>query len=680
MSNYFILKNKIVGGAVAQYFDESIRQYVESNYPTGQAQPPSVSSLVPITGLELAQLVNKYYALKSEELARKAHGSSDFLPFAFLSRGLRCGSPVCLLLRQYTESSIQEIFEAINSNNYSTRELSNLLKIDNYQEFWEGHETVLEALEKVDNMRTRLSDYIKSKPLAVGTGFLVGRDYMMTNHHVLPDSSIASDFIARFKYEIDSQGDELDAIDYKLEPSFFITSNGELDYTIIKILPLEEEDRKQKGLAFREAGNNFGWLHMPKEENEAVAIPPIPCLKRTNFLPLALKQVKKLSQMSRSKIASSFALSPIIGENAWARSLRKDIAFQQSLQPEISDKLQIQGLMGQAISIIQHPKGNRKEIVVDNNRVQAIYQNWIQYETDAEPGSSGSPLFNSQWQLIGLHHSAFIDTENGEIIGYLGTRVCRIVQDLRRQLQDSKNAELEKFLIQYVDNPKRGKIFISAGRKRELQGLEDKAQFEADVLFKLGSKVVEHIQLKSEKYSYGLEAIHIQQQAPETLNSAQAVISWLQKDKKQYQPGDVALEILLDAVSQPAAPLDHEQSTHSLNGDTRGAKVYYFRNRAERNLNAESLLKGFLRTARLVDKKVNGEQSNFPSQGAQPDTAVGRVSFCADVSIPSLVLYAGYLTNQQDCKLFDEAYLDQLAIGIANGLIDWANSLSPTII
>lgn len=680
MSRYFTLKNRVLGEPASRYFNESIRQYVESNYPTGQAQPPSTSALTPITGVELAQIVNKYYAVKAEELTRKAHGSSDFLPFSFLSRGLRCGSPVCLLLRRYTDSGVQELFDAIDANNYSTRELSNLLKIDNYKDFWKGYDSVSEALKEVSDMRARLENHIKSKPLAVGTGFLVGRDYILTNNHVLPNSSTASEFIVRFRYEIDSQGSELDSIDYELDPSFFFTSAGDLDYTVIKILPLKEEERKRQGLAFQEAGNNFGWLHMANEENEAVVIPPIPSLKRTKFLPLVIKEINNLWQRSRSMIGSTSALSPIIGESAWARSLRKDTAFNHGLQQEVSDKLQIQGLMGQSVSIIQHPKGNRKEIVVYDNRVQAIYQNWIQYETDAEPGSSGSPLFNSQWQLVGLHHSALIDSETSEVIGYLGTRACRIVQDLRRQLREKKVEELEDFLDQYVDKPKRGKIFISAGRRRNLGDLGDRTGFETDVLFKLGSKVVNQIQAKSEERAYGLEAIHIQQNAPETSSSIESVISWLQKDKKKYQPGDVAIEILLDAVSQTEAAPDNEQSPQVSKPDRRGAKVYYFRNRAERKLNAELLLKEFLKPAQRVDKQVNGEQSNFPSQGAQPDTAIGRISFCADVSMPSLVLYAGYVTSDKDCNLFLDEYLDQLAEGIAGGLIEWANNLSPTIL
>ncbi|MEP0923145.1 trypsin-like peptidase domain-containing protein [Leptolyngbya sp. ST-U4] len=532
-------------------------------------------------------------------------------------------------------------------------------------------------------MKTRLAEYIKSEPLAVGTGFLVGKNHILTNHHVLPTASIAGDFIARFKYEIDSQGSELDFVDYKLDPKFYVSNDNDLDYAIIKILPLDKEERRKVRVTFLEAGDNFGWLRLLKEEDEAVAIPPIPCLKRTNFLPAVFREVKKLFEQAMSKMPTSRVISPIIGENAWARSLRSDKAFQEALEPQVKDRLQVQGFMGQAVSIIQHPKGNRKEIVVYGNQVQAIYQNWIQYETDAEPGASGSPIFNSQWQLVGIHHSALIDAEEGQVVGYMGTRVCRIVEDLRKQAEKTSdvelNAKLHDFLDRYVDNPSRGRIFISAGRKRDF-GLTNEAQFEADVLFKLGSKIVKQIQLESEQHDYGLEAVHIQQQSAETLSHGNKAIEWLQQYKKDYQPGHVALEILLDAAPQTEVFSDNEQLAQDVRENVRGAKVYYFRNRAERKLNAELVLKEYLRVAELVDKKANGQQSYFPSQGAQPDTAVRRIAFCADVSMPSLVLYAGYVTNEEDRNLFDDQYLDQLAVGIAHGVVIWANSLSPTVV
>lgn len=70
--------------------------------------------------------------------------------------------------------------------------------------------------------------------------------------------------------------------------------------------------------------------------------------------------------------------------------------------------------VGGAVSIIQHPRGNRKSVALRNNRVTIIEGNFIQYETDTEPGSSGSPVFNDDWELVGIHHSGVPKTdENG---------------------------------------------------------------------------------------------------------------------------------------------------------------------------------------------------------------------------------------------------------------------------
>ena len=30
----------------------------------------------------------------------------------------------------------------------------------------------------------------------------------------------------------------------------------------------------------------------------------------------------------------------------------------------------------------------------------------MHYETDIEQGSSGAPLYNSQWEVVGIHHSS----------------------------------------------------------------------------------------------------------------------------------------------------------------------------------------------------------------------------------------------------------------------------------
>jgi V8-like Glu-specific endopeptidase len=62
------------------------------------------------------------------------------------------------------------------------------------------------------------------------------------------------------------------------------------------------------------------------------------------------------------------------------------------------------------IPIIQHPHGWPKQICIGHNSLKYINDTTIQYITDTMPGSSGSPVFDSNWGLIGLH------TRGGNIV------------------------------------------------------------------------------------------------------------------------------------------------------------------------------------------------------------------------------------------------------------------------
>jgi hypothetical protein len=58
------------------------------------------------------------------------------------------------------------------------------------------------------------------------------------------------------------------------------------------------------------------------------------------------------------------------------------------------------------VNIIQHPGGRRKEIALYHNTVTGSDQSRLHYLTDTEPGSSGSPVFNSNWEVVALHHAS----------------------------------------------------------------------------------------------------------------------------------------------------------------------------------------------------------------------------------------------------------------------------------
>ncbi|MGZ4864912.1 MAG: DNA/RNA non-specific endonuclease [Halobacteriota archaeon] len=68
---------------------------------------------------------------------------------------------------------------------------------------------------------------------------------------------------------------------------------------------------------------------------------------------------------------------------------------------EETDKVQ----QGECVSIIQHPEGGLKQCCLRENKVVDIFDDWMHYLTDTQPGSSGSPVFNDQWLVVALHHS-----------------------------------------------------------------------------------------------------------------------------------------------------------------------------------------------------------------------------------------------------------------------------------
>lgn len=58
------------------------------------------------------------------------------------------------------------------------------------------------------------------------------------------------------------------------------------------------------------------------------------------------------------------------------------------------------------VLIVQHPKGAPLSLAMEMNGVLSINANGtrVRYRTNTEGGSSGSPVFDMNWQLIALHH------------------------------------------------------------------------------------------------------------------------------------------------------------------------------------------------------------------------------------------------------------------------------------
>ncbi|KUO07749.1 endonuclease [Streptomyces sp. DSM 15324] len=79
-------------------------------------------------------------------------------------------------------------------------------------------------------------------------------------------------------------------------------------------------------------------------------------------------------------------------------------------------------VIGESVNIVQHPRGEPKQLALRDNRVVDVLDDFLHYESDTQPGSSGSPVFNDQWEVVALHHSAVPRTdEQGRPLSVDGT-------------------------------------------------------------------------------------------------------------------------------------------------------------------------------------------------------------------------------------------------------------------
>ncbi|MFC1455491.1 endonuclease [Microvirga arabica] len=122
-------------------------------------------------------------------------------------------------------------------------------------------------------------------------------------------------------------------------------------------------------------------------------------------------------------------------------------------------------LIGEHVNIIQHPKGQYKQFVSRANELVDILESHLHYITDTEQGSSGSPVYNDQWEVVALHHSGVPRMENGQYmakdgrpwdgrdsdeidwIANEGVRASRIVRHIEARSLDRDAARLRDDLL-----------------------------------------------------------------------------------------------------------------------------------------------------------------------------------------------------------------------------------------
>ena len=84
------------------------------------------------------------------------------------------------------------------------------------------------------------------------------------------------------------------------------------------------------------------------------------------------------------------------------------------------------------IRIVQHPKGSPKSEA--EGKVLSIEgDGQLHYDADTLPGSSGSPVLDKDWNLVGIHHAG----HNGHEKYNIGTTVVQMYSAMPRGLRDN---------------------------------------------------------------------------------------------------------------------------------------------------------------------------------------------------------------------------------------------------
>ena len=189
-----------------------------------------------------------------------------------------------------------------------------------------------------------------------------------------------------------------------------------------------------------------------------------------------------------------------------------------------------------------------------------------------------------------------------------------------------------------------GRIFISAAHGGRENGVTDPGAVVGGTT-EAREMILTRDLVVTELRSRGFEILSV----PDDLSATQT-LDWI---NARSRSGDVALEIHTDAFSNPSV---------------RGAAIFYIANNTQRKAQADNVLLALLRRV-----------PQLPNRGSRPDTAtgLGSLAFCRLLVVPALLMEVAVLSNPDD-RFIIQNQRRNVALGIAEGLAGWSQSVSPS--
>ena len=188
---------------------------------------------------------------------------------------------------------------------------------------------------------------------AMGTGFLVGPDAVLTNYHVLEPalrSGSAAGVTCRFDYKVLADKSRSPGVVLALD-----RTNWDLDHSLYS-------DGEKQGQP--DSGT-------PTEDE----------------LDYALVRLER-----------PIGNQPVNPKAESDSAIRGWVYVPHGAAPAFQAKM--------PLIIVQHPDGSPLKLAIDTEAVLGVNDKGtrVRYATNTEPGSSGSPCFDMDWNLVALHH------------------------------------------------------------------------------------------------------------------------------------------------------------------------------------------------------------------------------------------------------------------------------------
>lgn len=242
-----------------------------------------------------------------------------------------------------------------------------------------------------------------------GSGFLISNSLFMTNNHVIPNKTFCDDVNMQFMYQENyNSGPAISSEFFETNENSFFHTSSSLDYTIVRL------KRKPFKLNFAASTNTFRedvGNHTHPAQHEYADSEQI---EELSYLNDFITKKQPISAFDPGRFLQFYGYTA--GSKYGSIPLKPTVSYPVGLR----------------LNVIQHPKGRKKEIVVQQNELTDVHSNVIHYFSDTDYGSSGSPVFNNTWDLMALHHARNTAESANE-----GMRIDKIVADLRSEFQTS---------------------------------------------------------------------------------------------------------------------------------------------------------------------------------------------------------------------------------------------------